>query len=277
MNEKNTEIKSIGRTFCVGDIHGGYLGLVQVLQKVNFDYDNDKLIALGDVTDGWPDVAESIEELMKIKNLVYLRGNHDDWTLKFMSDVLENGPTHYNHVWYAQGGKATYESYFNNESNRGLVEKHLKFLKDAHIYYLDEENRIFMHAGFDPNEPLIERDKNWNGKSTTYSSDDANPIFFWDRSFWNHQVSRWRIGGVAEVHEDYKEIYIGHTPTINYDEEGVPMNIGNVWNMDTGATYDGRLSLMDIDTKEITQSEPLFELYPDHMGRNGKFLAKREK
>ena len=55
------------------------------------------------------------------------------------------------------------------------------------------------------------------------------------------------------------------------------MNIGNVWNMDTGATYDGKLSIIDVDTKEVTQSEPLYLLYPEDMGRNGKYLANKKK
>ena len=36
----------------MGDIHGNYRGLLQCLEKSNFDYDNDKLIQLGDVVDG---------------------------------------------------------------------------------------------------------------------------------------------------------------------------------------------------------------------------------
>jgi hypothetical protein len=42
--------------------------------------------------------------------------------------------------------------------------------------------------------------------------------------------------------------------------------------MDTGATYIGKLSIMDLNTKELTQSDPVFQLYPEHMGRNGKLV-----
>jgi serine/threonine protein phosphatase 1 len=84
----------------------------------------------------------------------------------------------------------------------------------------------------------------------------------------------WLIGGREATWDKYKEIYIGHSPTIREFEDGMPVNIGNVWNMDTGGTYSGRLSLMNIDTKEITQSEFLYKLYPDEMGRNGEYLAK---
>ncbi len=77
------------RTFVIGDIHGAYKALVQVLERAGFDYENDKLISLGDVTDGWSETAESIEELMKIKNLVYIKGNHDEDKIFYMGVALE--------------------------------------------------------------------------------------------------------------------------------------------------------------------------------------------
>ena len=65
----------------------------------------------------------------------------------------------------------------------------------------------------------------------------------------------------------YNEIYIGHTPTLYYDVD-VPMQGCNVWNVDTGAAFHGRLSAMDIDTKEFWQSDVVQELYPAEKGRN---------
>jgi len=67
--------------------------------------------------------------------------------------------------------------------------------------------------------------------------------------------------------EHYKEIYVGHTPTINYDCN-IPMRAHNLWDVDTGAAFTGKLSILDIDTKEFWQSDPLPALYPDEKGRN---------
>ena len=41
-------IQKKGKTYVLGDIHGGYLALVQVLNLAGFDYENDTLITLGD-------------------------------------------------------------------------------------------------------------------------------------------------------------------------------------------------------------------------------------
>jgi serine/threonine protein phosphatase 1 len=65
----------------------------------------------------------------------------------------------------------------------------------------------------------------------------------------------------------YREIYIGHTPVTQIGKT-VPIQIANIWNVDTGAAFTGVLTVLDIDTKEFWQSEPLPNLYPNEKGRN---------
>ena len=45
----------------MGDIHGAYRALRQCLQRAQFDDENDHLICLGDVCDGWPETKAVIE------------------------------------------------------------------------------------------------------------------------------------------------------------------------------------------------------------------------
>jgi serine/threonine protein phosphatase 1 len=40
-----------------------------------------------------------------------------------------------------------------------------------------------------------------------------------------------------------------------------------IWNVDTGAAFKGPLTIMDVDTKEFWQSEPLNTLYFDEKGK----------
>lgn len=65
----------------------------------------------------------------------------------------------------------------------------------------------------------------------------------------------------------YNEIYIGHTPVSRINKT-IPVQMVNVWNVDTGAAFKGPLTIMDVDTKEFWQSEPLPHLYPTEKGRN---------
>lgn len=230
--------------FTIGDIHGSYKALLQVIERSGADIENDVFIVLGDVTDGWPETAESIEFLLSIKNLIYIVGNHDLWVLEYLksNDLINKNN------WIRQGGQATIDSYNKHPE---LIDKHLKFLEDALPYYEDDKNRLFIHGGYD----------------TSYSiHDQYKENIAWDRTFWRFT----RDGRNLNI--KYDEVYIGHTPTINNPKNDGshkrPVNYGKVWNMDTGATYTGMLSIMDIDTKEVWQSDVVMDLYPDHKGRN---------
>lgn len=258
------------RTFCVGDIHGGYRGLVQVLEKVNFDYENDILISLGDVTDGWSETAEAIEELMRVKNLVYIKGNHDEWTERFLDFTMKHGERMDTSIWLEQGGRETYYSYVKHPD---LVDKHLEFLRQAKLYHIDGENRLFLHAGFDPDRDIDDQKFMDVGQSA-----DENATYYWDRKLWR-EMKHYDLHNVLTAVEikPYKEVYIGHTPTSRDYDHGNPVNIGNLWNMDTGAAYDGKITLMNLDTKEFVQSDPLYTLYPNETGRNGVFLLRHTK
>lgn len=80
----------MSKRFAIGDIHGRYNALLEVLKKSKFNYQEDELIVLGDVSDGGYNTYEVIEELLKIKNLIFIMGNHDEWFLNH----LRSGWTH---------------------------------------------------------------------------------------------------------------------------------------------------------------------------------------
>lgn len=55
---------------------------------------------------------------------------------------------------------------------------------------------------------------------------------------------------------------------IKENNKTTPVKMVNIWNIDTGAAFKGPLTIMDVDTKEFWQSEPLPNLYPNEKGRN---------
>ena len=96
--------------------------------------------------------------------------------------------------------------------------------------------------------------------------------YYFDRTLWEMALTMdKRIEKNSELYPNrlkhYHEIYIGHTPTTRYNSKQ-PINAINIWNLDTGAAFTGALTIMDIDTKEYWQSEPLKDLYPKEKGRN---------
>jgi serine/threonine protein phosphatase 1 len=89
------------KTFAIGDIHGACRAMMQCFERARFDYKKDRLIVMGDVCDGYPQVKQCIDELLKIKHCDLIIGNHDmwalDWALK--GDMPE--------IWTSQGGDRT--------------------------------------------------------------------------------------------------------------------------------------------------------------------------
>ena len=240
------------RKLVIGDIHGGFRSLIQVLERAKVTTE-DTLIFVGDYVDGWSESAQTIQYLIELsekQECIFILGNHDLWCRLW----LEKGAT--NPIWQAHGGKETIESYI--ETGHMASVKHKQFFNQLRNYYIDDENRLFLHAGFTSMHGVLKEE---------YESN-----YYFDRTLWEMALTMDKsIEKDSELYPSrlnhYKEIYIGHTPTTNYSQSE-PMNAANVWNIDTGAAFKGKLTCLDIDTKEFWQSDELPSLYPNEKGRN---------
>ncbi len=231
----------------IGDIHGSHKGLVQVLERAKFDYEVDELISLGDVVDGWPETAECLDELMSIKNLIFILGNHDSWCLSYYNHNLKM-----DHIktWCSHGGIATVISL---EKNIHKITEYMNFLESAKFYHILDGNKIFAHASIPSAEQELEKAEEFK--------------FTWDRELIKRASHRRQK---KSIDDRWEEIYVGHTP-VNYFkiDHLLPQKWANLWAMDTASCFEGVISMMDIDTKEVFQSDECCKLYPDHPGRNG--------
>lgn len=257
----------MGRRFIVGDIHGGLLALEQCLLRCGFT-DDDELITIGDIVDANPDSFDVVERLLKIRYRIDIVGNHDYWWHEFLK-------TGSHPVNFSNGAYETLQSY-RKRCGRidedgieylDIPESHRKFFEWQIIKYRDED-KVFVHGGF-----------------YNFDSDVRHQIT-WDRSMWETAIKNRNEGrGVQEYYQQFSDIFIGHTSTTNYSiVDGMivnrkdmpiedryifepitePMHVGNVWNLDTGGGGGGKLTIMDVDTKEFWQSDPIYLLYPEN-------------
>jgi serine/threonine protein phosphatase 1 len=234
------------RKFVIGDIHGAHKALVECLKGVEFDYDNDMLIFLGDVVDGWSDVIPCIEELMKIKNLVFIKGNHDDWALSYIKGYMDP----INESWLRHGGQMTKSVIDENPAKYMMIKL---FLENSVPYYIDDNN-IFIHAGF-----------NQNGK-LEYQEYET---FMWDRNMVKDAIAN-KIDDESFYNPNnmFNKIFVGHTSTTKLLETDQPTTVGkNIIMIDTGAAFKGKLTIMNVEDNFYFQSTP-YLLYPDELGRN---------
>jgi serine/threonine protein phosphatase 1 len=242
----------MARTLVIGDIHGGFRALRQVTDLAGLQSD-DRLIFLGDYVDGWSQSPEVIEYLLELETAyacTFLLGNHDAWCEEWLSGW--GAPQD----WLFHGGQATVDSYAGIGPEQR--ERHLGFFSRALPYYEDGHRRLFIHAGF----------SSVHGPAKEHFPSN----FFWDRTLWETAVAVNDLIPRGSKYYPrrlmlYDEIFIGHTPTTNYDVD-TPMHRCNVWNIDTGAAFQGRISMMDIDTKQYWQSDVVQQFYPGEKGRN---------
>lgn len=237
------------RTLVIGDIHGDYRGLIQVLGLCNFDYEKNRLVVLGDVVDGWPETVLVVEELLKIKDMIPIMGNHDFWFYNWCR--FGWAPE----IWLRQGGQATYDNYKAQENSDELRDKHReKYFDKCHGYYVDDHRNAFVHGGF--------ADINGLGN-------DRLDTYMWDRDLWDKAKSAKNIQ--LNITKKYNNLFIGHTSLGN----SLPLKKGgNVWNLDTGGGWEGKLTIMDVETEEYWQSDLVNELYPEISEMRGFKIKK---
>lgn len=242
----------MSRTFVVGDMHGAFKALQQLMERINVQA-SDRFIFLGDYVDGWSQSSEIIQWAIAFgeqQECIFLKGNHDEDCRHW----LQTGAV--SQSWLAHGGGATIDSYAAVPGNE--KEQHLHFFETLRYYYVDDHNRLFIHAGF----------SNRRGPQHERYPDNVT----WDRSLLETALALDK--SMAKTSPFYpkrlllfNEIYIGHTPTTGYGTN-LPLQAANLWNMDTGAAFAGKLSAIEINSKQIYQSDTVMNFYPDEKGRN---------
>jgi len=256
------------RTFVIGDIHGAAKALEQCLERSGFDREMDLLITLGDICDGWPYIYECVEILLSCKNRIDIIGNHDEWFINFLKTGIHRDPLG---AWH-QGGVATAKSYsrklgkedmivrksyeggfFTSLYPRDIPQEHCDFFLHQVLYYIDEKNRLFVHAGYDRKRHV---------KEAAQLYPDS---LYWDRDLWYAALS---CSGIQRLKtkDNLAKIYLGHT-TCSHIDNLKPIFAGGVWNLDTGAGWEGKLTIMNVDTEEYFQSDIVSTVYPDDAGR----------
>jgi serine/threonine protein phosphatase 1 len=217
------------KQFVIGDIHGQAEALKECLMLSGFDRNNDRLICLGDVCDNGPDVKQCFDILLGIKDLIYLKGNHDMW---FLNWALKKDDDDF---WQNILGAATINSYNGNN----VTAEHIELINNGYEYYLSD-NKLFVHGGIIPYEDLDKQ---------------TDKIFLWDRDLVE-EAYEYKDDKSVERITQFDEVYVGHTPvtTKPFNEE-TPLYLKGVWMMDTGAGVGKRLTIMDIASKNFWQSD----------------------
>ena len=217
--------------YAMSDIHGCFDKYIKMLEIIGFNK-NDTLYILGDVVDRGPDGIKILLDISKRKNVILLRGNHDDTALLVLSHLFSKKSNLSNQqlsdlikLWSIDGGEVTLKQFLQcSEVER---EQALSILKYSMLY---EELEI-------------------NGRkyflSHTIPSKDKM------RNFENCKIEDF-LWGEPEYEKlyDSEKVYItGHTPTgfINPLSKGLIYKANNHVAIDCGTVFGFSLGCIRLD------------------------------
>ena len=218
------------RILAIGDIHGHFEKFHSAYAKMHFEPADDLLVFLGDYIDRGPSVRRTLEFVMKLaveKNVVLLRGNHE----QMMLDYFFGGAT--GESWLINGGKETMAELLAWEKESpGAVARVLAFLRGlplSHSIEQDGQRYFFAHAGVRPGIALEKQ--------------RAEDLLWIREEFYRHYA------GDAIV-------VAGHTPTLFLDAKAKRLFINKrIILVDTGSYFpDGHISIVDVLSRRFWQN-----------------------
>ena len=215
----NKEIK--GKLYAVGDIHGCYNLLMSRLKEIGFDFENDLLVAVGDLVDRGTQNIECIELLSK-PWFTSVRGNHEDLCIGGLHNES------YKRCHVANGGEWFYmldgQAMYNIAKTFAGLPVVLEVNHNGKKYG-------FVHGHIEQN--------NWDEFKETFTQEpaafrDPSELAMWGRERLNDENQQYtHVSGVDAV-------IMGHTVTQK------PCKRDNCYWIDTGAVHWGTMTILDL-------------------------------
>jgi serine/threonine protein phosphatase 1 len=208
----------IGKIFAIGDIHGCYEKLRDLLARLPYQPGRDRLVFLGDYINRGPDTAKVLGLLSDLQerdpSLVALLGNHEYLLLEYH----RTGDPALLPYLRKMGIDTTLKSYgihtgFGLQSLDFLPAAHRDFLKGLRLYW-ESADYLFVHAGLEPGVALADQD------ATT--------------------CCETRDSFITSGHDFGKKVIFGHS------EFELPLVTPTKIGIDTGAVYGNLLTAVEL-------------------------------
>ncbi len=215
----------MGHTYVMSDIHGMAGLLKKMLKKICFSSE-DTLYILGDMIDRGPDPAGVIELVTSRKNIVALRGNHEDMFAQWYEYTEDKSQGYFYN---------TYKILMSSDHTREKIPEYVRWMKKLPLYKkvkIKDTCYIMAHASTEGAFQI------WKQKD----------VFLWESE----------VNSSGRSYPGYISI-VGHVPT--FILRGYPKEPAAIWHrtdgtlldVDCGAAfpeYGGRLGCFCLETGE---------------------------
>ncbi|MCR9203284.1 MAG: metallophosphoesterase [Halobacteriovoraceae bacterium] len=213
-------MESKERTIIVGDVHGCFDELQELLDVCKFKPKRDRLIFLGDLINKGPHSKKVVRFVMEggFESIV---GNHERGFLRSLEDPR----------YFKKGFKKFYES-FDNKKERSKV---IEWIQSLPVF-IEDEGFICVHGGLQPGVPLekqkpeiVTRIRTWGGDPEVLDNEE-DPAWY-------------------ELYKEEKLVVFGHWAMRGLIERE------NVVGLDTGCVWGGSLSALILPERKIVSVE----------------------
>lgn len=204
----------MGRKFVISDLHGQFVLLQLLLEKIHFT-DDDELYILGDIMDRGPNSIDIYYFVKSMPNIYMIKGNHEVMMRSALFQALkyndlDDERNNAYRLWKQNGGYKTvasireflqkdaipYDEYYDNR--RTFLKEIISFIDSLPDYFefdFNDHHYVLVHAGVDPEAARV--------------SDTDPELLCWIREYFY----------LSECNPDYTYIF-GHTPLCYINEDG---------------------------------------------------------
>ncbi|HDH1394523.1 TPA: metallophosphoesterase [Klebsiella quasipneumoniae subsp. similipneumoniae] len=207
------------RVLVCGDLHGCYTNLMNRLDAVGFDPAQDLLISVGDLIDRGIENVECLD-LINQPWFRAVRGNHEQMML---DAVMGSGSILY---WMQNGGSW----FYNLDADQQILAKSLVSKAAALPLIIEVEKGgkkfVICHADYPHDE-----------------YEYGKPVDS-QQAIWSRERISLSIDGFSSSISGADLFIFGHTPALQ------PMRIKNQLYIDTGAVFNGNLTLYELSGGE---------------------------
>ncbi|MDH0033061.1 MULTISPECIES: metallophosphoesterase [unclassified Acinetobacter] len=215
-----------GRLFVIGDLHGCYTLLMNKLAALEFNFQQDLLVSVGDLVDRG---NENLECLSLIDEPWFkaIRGNHEQMCIEAtVDDEMEEM-----HAYH--GGAWLYQLPLNQQET--IIEqcRNLPIILEIHH---NQKTYGFVHADIHINDWEEFKQEVLKNNYFIKGEQSAMQIALWHRGrvrFSKYNPAYKMVTGVDEI-------YFGHTVVKE------PIQHENCFFIDTGAVFGGSLTVLEI-------------------------------